>query len=477
MSRHRKVFHRSIIYFLSALLAIISATITLVGPGSAAYATTSVHGGNQNLAQKPYMGWSSWSLQSTQYPGVNPNGNYSYLTEANVLANAQAMHTKLQSHGYNYVNLDSGWYADWNWNFHIDANGRYGVDSERFPHGLKWLGDQIHALGLKFGIYLPVGMDQKAYDGNYPVLGTSCTTQQIAVAGPVSTNGFRRGWVAIDYSNPCSQKYINSIANELAGWGVDFLKLDGVTPGSNINGASATDNRADVKAWSQALQQTGRPIQFIVSWSLDHNYASYWKQYTNGWRVDGDVECYCSTLVTWNRSVVRRWTDVVPWIGDAGPGGWNNLDSLNVGVGTMDGLTDAERQSTMTLWAIEAAPLYSGDDLTKLDSYGLSLLTNEDVIAVDQAGHPAKPVSQTTNQQVWYAKNSDGTYTVALFNLDSTTATVQANWSDLGFTGKALVRDLWSHKSLGASENFSASLDAHASRLLNVRPLGNQATN
>ena len=87
----------------------------------------------------------------------------------------------------------------------------------------------------------------------------------------------------------------------------------------------------------------------------------------------------------------------------------------------MDGLTDAERQSYMTLWAIEAAPLYSGDDLTKLDSYGLSLLTNYEVIAVDQAGNPAKPVSQRTDQQVWYARNSDGSYTVALFNLGAST--------------------------------------------------------
>ncbi|MDT9627886.1 hypothetical protein RTF48_24950, partial [Escherichia coli] len=84
---------------------------------------------------------------------------------------------------------------------------------------------------------------------------------------------------------------------------------------------------------------------------------------SNGWRVDTDVECYCDTLVTWNNSVKERWNDVVQWIPDAGPGHWNNLDSLDVGVGPMDGLTDVERQSYMTLWAIESAPLYTGDDL------------------------------------------------------------------------------------------------------------------
>jgi hypothetical protein len=130
------------------------------------------------------------------------------------------------------------------------------------------------------------------------------------------------------------------------------------------------------------------------------------------------------------------------------------------------------------LWAIEAAPLYSGDDLTQLDSYGLSLLTNSEVIAVDQAGNPAKPVSQHTNQQVWYARNSDGSYTVALFNLDSAPAAVTANWSDLGITGPAAVRDLWSHSNLGDfAWSFGANLPAHGSRLLRITPVDVPANN
>jgi hypothetical protein len=144
---------------------------------------------------------------------------------------------------------------------------------------------------------------------------------------------------------------------------------------------------------------------------------------------------------------------------------------MNVGNGSMDGITKDERQTTTTLWAITAAPLYTGDDITKLDSYGLSLLTNDEVIAVDQAGKPATPVSQSSNQQVWKVKNADGSYTVALFNLGDSTATVTANWSDLGFSGSATVRDLWSHTDLGSfSGHFSASLKTHASRLLKVTP-------
>jgi len=137
----------------------------------------------------------------------------------------------------------------------------------------------------------------------------------------------------------------------------------------------------------------------------------------------------------------------------------------------MDGIMEAERQSYATLWAIEAAPLYSGDDLTKLDKYGLSLLTNDEVIAVDQAGHPAKPVSQTTDQQVWYSRNTDGSYTVALFNLGSGYSDVTADFADLGITGKASVRDLWSHKNLGDSTGgLTRNLPPHGSRLFTFTP-------
>jgi hypothetical protein len=142
-----------------------------------------------------------------------------------------------------------------------------------------------------------------------------------------------------------------------------------------------------------------------------------------------------------------------------------------VGNGGKDGLNNDERQTYMTLWAIESAPLSIGDDLTSLDSYGLSLLTNTEVIAVDQAGHQAHPISQASQQQVWFTQNGDDSYTVALFNLSGSTATVTVNWSSLGFSGSASVRDLWSHTNLGAiSNSFSATLNAHASRLLKVTP-------
>ena len=424
------------------------------------------------LAQRPYMGWSSWSLESTSYPGVNPGGGGSWLTEQHVLQQAKVLAAKLKPYGYDYVNIDAAWTNG------FDAYGRPVANPARFPDGIAYVAKKVHKLGLKLGIYLAVGLDPTAYNnGNTPIYGApGCYTSDIVYPDLRLTNGWNSAY-KIDYASPCAQAYINSIADEFAGWGVDFLKLDGVGPGS-FQGDANHDNTPDVEAWSRALKQTGRPIQFMISWALSHNDAGTWQQYTNGWRIDTDVECYCNTLVTWNNSVKERWDDVVQWIPDAGPGHWNNLDSLDVGNRAMDGLTHAERQSYATLWAIEAAPLYIGDDLTKLDKYGLSLLTNKEVIAVDQAGNPARPVSQSTDQQVWYARNADGSYTVALFNLGPTRAGVTAHWNDLGITGPAAVRDLWSHTDLGGyTGSFHASLPAHGSRLLRITPADVAANN
>jgi hypothetical protein len=455
-----------------SLLAASALTVTFV-PGSAVAATNapavpSNQQSNSVIAAKPYLGWSSWSLESTNYPGVNPTGGASWLTEAHVLANADVEAAELKSHGYDYVNIDAGWLGG------FDSYGRPIANPTTFPDGIGHIGDYVHKKGLKLGIYLAVGLDPKAYgDGSTPIYGApNCHTSDLVYPDKRLTNGWNSAY-QINYASPCAQAYANSIADEFAGWGVDFLKMDGVGPGSNQNGANH-DNTGDVKAWSAALKQSGRSIQYYLSWSLDHADATTWTQYANGARVDTDVECYCDTLVTWNNSVKERWDDVVQWIPNVRPGYWNNLDSLDVGDGTMDGITDTERQSYMTLWAIEAAPLYEGDDLTKLDSYGLSLLTNDEVIAVDQAGIAAKPVSQATDQQVWSARNPDGSYTVALFNLGAQSATVTANWSDLGITGSAGVRDLWQHKNLGNYGNsISATLPSHGSELLHITPNNN----
>ncbi|MEU5770038.1 CBM35 domain-containing protein [Streptomyces asoensis] len=425
-------------------------------------------------AAKPFMGWSSWSMQSSKYPGLNPDGDYSYLTEANVLKQTDALAAKLKKYGYRYVNIDAGWWRDQAWKPRFDRYARQAADPQRFPRGMKAVADHVHAKGLKAGIYLPVGLEKEAYaDGEAPVWNAEgCTTADLVYGDLRTTNGWDSAY-KIDFSGPCAQKYIDSQARMFADWGYDFLKLDGVGPGSSKSGDNY-DNVADVAAWRKAIAATGRPIHLEVSWSLDIGHAADWKKYSDGWRIDTDVECYCNTLVSWENSVDDRFDDTPAWTRHAGRGGWNDLDSLDVGNGAMDGLTKAERQTYATLWAIAKSPLYTGDDLTRLDPYGLSLLTNREVIAVDQGdAPPAHPVTASGPQRVWAAKNPDGTYTVALFNLADAPASVSADWATLGFTGKAAVRDLWNHENLGTHrDRITEVLPAHGSRLFTVTPRG-----
>ncbi|WP_121704302.1 carbohydrate-binding protein [Streptomyces sp. E5N298] len=428
-------------------------------------------------AAKPYMGWSSWSMQSSKYPGLNPDGDYSYLTEANVLKQTDALASKLKKYGYEYVNIDAGWWRDRTWKPEFDRYARQKADPARFPRGMKPVADHIHAKGLKAGIYLPVGLEKEAYrNGTSPIWDAEgCTTADIVYDDLRTTNGWDNAY-KIDFSDPCAQKYVDSQARMFADWGYDFLKLDGVGPGSFKSGENY-DNVADVAAWQKAIAATGRPIHLEVSWSLDIAHAADWKKYSDGWRIDTDVECYCNTLVSWENSVDDRWADLPAWTRHAGPGGWNDLDALNVGNGQMDGLTKAERQSYATLWAIAKSPLYTGDDLTRLDSYGLSLLTNKEVIAVNQGDTPpADLVTASDPQQVWAAKNPNGTYTVALFNLADGPAAVTADFPALGFSGKAAVRDLWNHENLGTHRHkITQALPAHGSRLFTVTPEGASA--
>ncbi|RED63195.1 X2-like carbohydrate binding domain-containing protein [Cohnella lupini] len=421
---------------------------------------------DNGLGQKPYMGWSSYSLQV--YDSLNGGSGSTRITADQIKAQSDAMHEKLQAHGYEYINIDAGW------NGGMDGYGRPIPSTTLYPNGFQEVIDYVHNNGQKIGIYGIPGLSPQAYEDDLPIYGTSYSMKDIAYQPLTKIDAWNFGY-KIDFSKPGAQEYINSIADLYGEWGIDFLKYDSVMPGSGVNDLSR-DSRDDVKAWSKALAPHN--IWFELSWALDIKYADYWKQYANGWRVDWDVECYCAESLTNWGSIARLFPLAEQWWRHAGPGGWNDFDSLNVGNGAMDGLTKDERQTAMTLWSISSAQLYTGNDLTNLDSYGIELLTNDEVIAVNQAGRPAHPVSTESDQQVWYANNGDGSYTVALFNLGSSAATVNVNWSDIGLNGPASVRDLYSHTNLGTYDSgySSINLASHGSRLFKVTSQGGEVS-
>jgi len=406
----------------------------------------------------PPLGWSSWSSTWTGRPQAN---------EAFFKAQADVMADKLKSAGFVYINLDSGWDQG------FDEHGLPIANARKFPNGISALADYVHAKGLKLGIYLEPGLRVSIYQANGIILGTNIHFQDIAdITQQGSTQGKgNEKTYRIDYSKPGAKEYIQSYADLMASWGVDYIKMDFVGPGG---GNVKADNREDLRQWHAALKKNGRPIWVELSNYLSLENVAVWQATSNGWRIENDIEAYNRTgptkLTTWSKVAVR-FKDAPKWAPFAGPGGWNDLDSLEIGNGDADGLTVGERHTMMTLWAISCSPLILGSDLTKLDDGDLAILTNAEVLAVDQAGHAASPLSSYGDQQVWRVKNLDGSYTVALFNLGKDEAQVSVLWSDLGISGSALVRDLWTHQDLGKFDSgYSATLATHACQLLKVSP-------
>jgi hypothetical protein len=419
-------------------------------------------GAAKTLGKKPYLGWSSWSLEATRYPGY---GGQAWLTAEHIKQQSDAMAAKLQKHGYTYINVDSGWRGGW------DSFGRPTPDARKFPKGIHNLANYVHAKGQKLGIYYIPGIDDDLLALNPPIKGTSFHVRDIVYIPRKIANGWGGG-NAIDYSKPGAHEYIRSIADLFASWKVDFLKLDGVTPGSDHYDLTI-DARPDVAAWFEALEKTGRPIWLTLSWAIDLRYNTFWRQHSNAIRIGRDVESYDEKLTHWPQ-VQLRFDHATRYAMTAGFGkGWNDLDSLLVGNGEMSDLTPDERRSAMTLWAIACSPLYVGDDLTKLDALGLKLLTNDEVIAVQQSGNVAYSINSDNPEQIWVAHNARGSVTLGLFNLSNVeTRTVTVRWENIGMSAPARVRDLWDHRDLGTFDRrYEVALAPHACQLLKLTPI------
>jgi alpha-galactosidase len=426
-------------------------------------ATAILHGQVNGEGHRPYLGWTSWSEQTI---------DGSFLTQVNIMAQSDAlMSSGLQRHGYQYITIDSGWQGD------FDANGRPIPNPAAFPD-IKALIDHIHRNGQKAGIYWIPGVEYPAVAANSPILGTPYHIQDILVVPYTAGNAFGGSGTSpyhykIDFTKPGAQEYINSVVALFAAWGVDLIKLDGVTPGSYHYDLSI-DNTPDVAAWSKAIGLSGRPIWLTVSWALDADYLDVWQQYSNAWRIDDDIECEgrCATLTNWNR-IYQRFRDLPAWQNAAGPAlGWNDLDALDIPDGAGDGLNSTEKQTAISIWALANAPLYLGGDLTKMDGVAKQLAGNDEIIAIQQSGKPAKQLLGG-EQPVWVSSLGGNTYYVGLFNLNATPAVVHLPWNLLGRAGAAKVRDLWRHSDLGPSAgSFTTAIPGHGAVVLKVIAYG-----
>ncbi len=422
---------------------------------------------NNGLERKPVLGWSSWSFLR-EHP-----------TAAKIEAQARALQKSgLQNIGYNYINLDDRWYqCPGPQGPNVGAYGRWVADSSRFPasgntNGIKVVADYIHSLGLKFGIYVTPGISRQAVSKNTQIKGTPYTAAQIAEPSVEEKNYNCRGMVRIDFSKPGARQYINSWADMFAAWGVDYIKLDG----------TQNSNAADVKAWSNAIRQSGRPMVLDVTpGNFTQAIAPTLMKYANQWVATPDIECYdCEKggtgypLTSW-ANVKMRFDRVAEWQPYAGPGGFNDYDSIEVGNGTNDGLTPVEGQTQISLWALGAAPLILGVDLTHLNQPDLqNYLKNTAVLAVDQDSIAAKRVLNTGNQQVFFKREPNGDVIVGLFNTGSKAENVVIQASAVGLPENVRgysSQNLWTGKIEEKGGAIGAVVPSHGVVLYRVKAL------
>jgi len=422
---------------------------------------------DNGLERTPVLGWSSWSFLRK-----DP-------TAAQMEAQALALQKSgLQKLGYEYVNLDDFWYqCPGPQGPNVDAYGRWVTDPSRFApqgntDGIKVVADYVHSLGMKFGTYVTPGISKQAVSRNTPIEGTSYTAAQIAEPSVEEDNYNCRGMVRINYNKPGAQEFINSWLDMLAAWGVDYIKLDGVK----------NSNAPDVKAWSNAIRQSGRPMVLdITQGNFTSAIAPTLIRYANQWVFAPDVECYrCEKggssypLTSWS-DIANRFRYVAESQPFAGPGHFNDYDSIEIGNGSNDGLTPVERQTQLSLWALGAAPLILGVDLTHLDPTDLDkYLKNTAVLAVDQDSIAAKRVVNSGNQQVFAKKQSNGDAIVGLFNTGGGAERVSVPASAVGLAGNARgysIKDLWTGETKKTGNTISAIIPSHGVVLYRVRAL------
>lgn len=368
------------------------------------------------LAATPPMGWNSWNMFGDA------------IHEDLIRETAEALVVSgLKECGYHYIVIDDGWSRKSG----RGQDGNLVADPDKFPNGLQALADYVHNLGFKFGLYSDAAeLTCGGYVGSY---GLEAQDAQL--------------WAA---------------------WNVDFLKYDYCH--------APTDQATAIERYTRmgrALSETGREFLFsICEWGGRSPHV--WGRQVGGhmWRVSGDV--------------IDRWSDIDAAVDIAahlytygGPGGWNDLDMLVVGLqgkGQVpgSGMSFAEYQTHMSVWCLACSPLMIGCDVRRLDQESVTLLMNREVLAVNQdvAGRPAQRVRQYGDGEVWQKPLSDGTVAVALINRGSTEREITVRAGDLGLLDEPkLVRDLWAQQDIADfTQELTQRVLPHGTMLLKIKP-------
>jgi len=428
-------------------------------------------------ANLPIMGWNSWDCFGA---GVN---------EEQTLANARYMKENLLSHGYNLITVDIQWYEPQahgpmyrrNAALDMDANGRLLPAANRFPltkntRSFKPLADKIHGMGLKFGLHLLRGIPRQAVDKNVPILGTEELRPGGIHAADIANKRDICFWNAdmygVDMSKPGAQEYYDSVLALLASWEIDFLKVDDLS--------APRYHAAEVEAVRKAIDKTGRPIVLSTSpGATPVAQGKHVEMHANQWRISDDF---------WDqwRLLKEQFARLDAWTPFRGPGHFPDADMLPVGnirafqpSDAWTHFTHDEQVTMMTLWSITRSPLIIGGNMPKNDDFTLKLLTNDEVLRVDQHSTNSRQLWKKGDLYAWTAYDDETlTSYVALFNATdapprrrgarvsqppaTSATTVTCDLAELPRRGASIsdtVRDLWSHKDIKLGEKKAITVD------------------
>jgi hypothetical protein len=397
------------------------------------------------VAATPPMGWNSWDCYGTT------------VTEAEVKANADYMAKHLKQHGWQYVVVDIQW-SEPNAQAHgyrpgaqlaMDQYGRLIPAVNRFPssangHGFRPLADYIHGLGLRFGIHIMRGIPRQAVKANLPVLGSRARAGDIADTASVCP--WNTDMYGVDLNRPGAQDYYDSILKMYADWGVDYIKADDI---------ARPAHREEIAALHRAIGKTGRPMVLSLSpGPAMIKDVAFLQDNANMWRISDDF---------WDDWKALRLNFILMsiWSGMGRPGAWPDADMLplgRIGIRAERGeprrtrFTRAEQRTLMSLWSIAQAPLMFGGDLPSNDDFTLSLISNDEVLAVDQHGAHGGAFAEGGDSVVWTADGpaANEKY-VAVFNVgEAGPVDVRVAWAALKLPERCVLRDLWERKDIPA---------------------------
>ena len=434
---------------------------------------------NKNdIAPQPPMGWNSYDYYNTM------------VNEQQVRTNADYMAKNLKQHGWEYVVIDIQWsdpdagkrnaegiqYIPFS-RFCIDEFSRQIPAPNRFPssangQGFKPLADYIHSLGLKFGIHIMRGIPRFAAHQHLPIKthdGTKITADMIA--NPYSSSRWNPDMYGVDANRPYAQDYYDSIFELYAAWGVDYVKVDDIC-NTNAYPQNPYSAEKEIEMMAKAIENSGRGMVLSLSpGPAVIEKAHHYKTYANMWRITDDF---------WDdwKLLKAMFERCEVWQTHVGEGNWPDCDMLPMGrlgygwapfdakeQGWDCKFTPEETRTMITLWSIFRAPLMIGTDLPLLSQYNLSLLTNDEIIAMNKCPNQAYQTSASSKEDVviWVNECDDNqSYYECYFNLSEKNQTVKMNVQIEG----ANIRDLWEHKDLGTSVEFV--LPPHASKAFRV---------